>query len=155
PVDRGRGGQQRELKIRHIVGALRRTASGECSPNQRQQCQRDQYRDTAENVRRVGLKFGRQQVRECLHGRLSSRAKRMPRLPSIMSAVSVDARLTDEDRSMYLLVTVLALGAPPTDDWKSQESAHLRNVQQVTADFVRAGEGYFSPDGRKIIFQAE
>jgi TolB protein len=25
----------------------------------------------------------------------------------------------------------------------------------VTADFVRAGEGYFSPDGKQIIFQAE
>ena len=28
-------------------------------------------------------------------------------------------------------------------------------VAQVTDGFVRAGEGYFSPDGKKIIFQAE
>src|SRR5258708_4023645 len=56
---------------------------------------------------------------------------------------------------MYLLITVLALGAPPTDSWKEQEAVHLRNIRQLTADFVRAGEGYFSPDGRKIIFQAE
>src|SRR5947209_1641152 len=36
-----------------------------------------------------------------------------------------------------------------------QEAAHLKNIRQVTQDFVRAGEGYFSPDGTKIIFQAE
>jgi TolB protein len=35
------------------------------------------------------------------------------------------------------------------------ESPYLSNVRQVTRDFVRAGEGYFSPDGSKIIFQAE
>lgn len=56
---------------------------------------------------------------------------------------------------MFLLVTALALGAPPTEDWKSQEAAHLQNVRPLTSDFVRAGEGYFSPDGKKIIFQAE
>jgi len=57
---------------------------------------------------------------------------------------------------MFLLLTAsLALGAPPTDDWKAQEAVHLRNIKAVTADFVRAGEGYFSPDGKKIIFQAE
>ena len=56
---------------------------------------------------------------------------------------------------MYLLVTMFALGVPPTDGWKAQEDAHLRDVRPLTADFVRAGEGYFSPDGKKIIFQAE
>src|SRR5581483_10930476 len=40
-------------------------------------------------------------------------------------------------------------------DWQKQEAAHLRNIRQVTHDFVRAGEGYFSPDGKQIIFQAE
>jgi Tol biopolymer transport system component len=45
--------------------------------------------------------------------------------------------------------------APP--DWEKAESVHLRNIRQVTRDeaFARAGEGYFSPDGRTIIFQAE
>jgi Tol biopolymer transport system component len=41
------------------------------------------------------------------------------------------------------------------DDWQKQEAAHLKNIRQVTQDYVRAGEGYFSPDGSKIIFQAE
>src|SRR5437764_12604073 len=56
---------------------------------------------------------------------------------------------------MFLLLTSLALGAPPADDWKAQEACLLQNIKPVTGDFVRAGEGYFSPDGRKIIFQAE
>jgi TolB protein len=56
---------------------------------------------------------------------------------------------------MLLLIASLALGSPPADDWKSQESAHLKNIRQLTTDFVRAGEGYFSPDGTQIVFQAE
>ena len=40
-------------------------------------------------------------------------------------------------------------------DWQKLEAAHLKNIRQVTSDFVRAGEGYFSPDGKQIIFQAE
>src|SRR5256885_10670460 len=55
---------------------------------------------------------------------------------------------------MYALLTVLALGAEPIE-WEKAEEPHLKNVRQVTRDFVRAGEGYFSPDGRTIIFQAE
>jgi Tol biopolymer transport system component len=41
------------------------------------------------------------------------------------------------------------------DDWRKQEAVHLKNIRQVTKDYVRAGEGYFSPDGKWIIFQAE
>ena len=55
-----------------------------------------------------------------------------------------------------LLTAALAAPAqPPAEDWKAAESAHLKNIRQVTFDFVRAGEGYFSPDGRRIIYQAE
>ena len=50
-------------------------------------------------------------------------------------------------------------GLPPAEaeDWKKAEASHLRNIRQVTSEdsFVRAGEGYFSPDGKTIIFQAE
>lgn len=49
----------------------------------------------------------------------------------------------------------LFLLAQPTDDWQKSESTYLRNIRQVTQDYLRAGEGYFSPDGTKIIFQAE
>ncbi|MCS6863594.1 MAG: biopolymer transporter Tol [Gemmataceae bacterium] len=54
-----------------------------------------------------------------------------------------------------LLVTLALTAAAEPDDWAKAESAYLTNIQQVTFDFVRAGEGYFSPDGTKIIFQAE
>ncbi len=47
--------------------------------------------------------------------------------------------------------------APPAlsaDEVVRLEAAHLTNVRQVTSGLARAGEGYFSPDGRAIIFQA-
>jgi TolB protein len=57
---------------------------------------------------------------------------------------------------MIPLFLALTLGAEPTPpDWAKDEAPHLTNVKQLTSDFVRAGEGYFSPDGKKIIFQAE
>jgi TolB protein len=55
---------------------------------------------------------------------------------------------------MLHLIALFAL-AQPGDDWQAQEAKYLKNIRQVTHDFVRAGEGYFSPDGRSIIFQAE
>ncbi|MFN4258237.1 MAG: TolB family protein [Gemmataceae bacterium] len=58
---------------------------------------------------------------------------------------------------MFSLCTYLALtaAADPSTDFTKLEAAHLSNIRQLTHDFVRAGEGYFSPDGKKIIFQAE
>lgn len=41
------------------------------------------------------------------------------------------------------------------EDWKNAENEHLKNIRQVTREFARAGESYFSPDGKSIIFQAE
>ena len=56
---------------------------------------------------------------------------------------------------MWTLITLLILGGQPADDWQKLEAAHLKNIRQVTFNFARAGEGYFSPDGSRIIFQAE
>ena len=53
----------------------------------------------------------------------------------------------------FLLIATLI--QPATADWATREAKHLENIHQVTSGFVRAGEGYFSPDGKKIIFQAE
>ncbi len=36
----------------------------------------------------------------------------------------------------------------------SIEGQYLSNLRQVTSGFVKAGEGYFSPDGSQIIYQA-
>ena len=37
----------------------------------------------------------------------------------------------------------------------SIEGRFLSNVRQVTSGFVKAGEGYFSPDGKEIVYQAQ
>lgn len=61
-------------------------------------------------------------------------------------------------RSLFILVClpILVVAQPPAaGDWQQQEAACLSNIKQVTHDFVRAGESYFSPDGKSIIFQAE
>lgn len=41
-------------------------------------------------------------------------------------------------------------GLPPS----VLEAKHLANIKQVTSGLPRAGEGYFSPDGKHIIYQA-
>jgi Tol biopolymer transport system component len=55
---------------------------------------------------------------------------------------------------MHALLACLVLASDPVD-WQKAEAALLKNIRQVTTDFARAGEGYFSPDGKQIIFQAE
>jgi Tol biopolymer transport system component len=55
---------------------------------------------------------------------------------------------------MLALLACLALNSDATE-WQKLEAIHLKNIRQLTKDFVRAGEGYFSPDMKQIIFQAE
>ncbi|WP_020472165.1 TolB family protein [Zavarzinella formosa] len=55
---------------------------------------------------------------------------------------------------MFPLLLALSIAAEPPK-WTEEENAHLTNIKAVTSEYVRAGEGYFSPDGKKIIFQAE
>lgn len=45
-------------------------------------------------------------------------------------------------------------GSASAEEVARLEGAHLSNVRQVTSGFSKAGEGYFRPDGRAIIFQA-
>src|SRR5216683_1531824 len=52
---------------------------------------------------------------------------------------------------MFVTLACLLIAAEPAD-WEKAEAAHLANIKQVTSGFVRAGEGYFSPDGKQIIF---
>ena len=56
---------------------------------------------------------------------------------------------------LLLLAAVLAASAraegPPVSPL---EGKFLHNVRQLTTGFEKAGEGYFSPDGKSIIFQA-
>ena len=55
------------------------------------------------------------------------------------------------------LLTLILLAQPPADagDWKAAEAAHLTSITQLTKGFARAGEGYFAPDGKSIVYQAE
>jgi TolB protein len=46
----------------------------------------------------------------------------------------------------------VAVGAEPPG--VSIEAAYLSNLRQVTSGFVRAGEGYFSPDAQQVVYQA-
>lgn len=55
---------------------------------------------------------------------------------------------------MLSLFAALALAADQPD-WAVAEARFLTNIRQLTHDYVRAGEGYFSPDGKTIIYQAE
>ncbi len=60
---------------------------------------------------------------------------------------------------ILLLVLTAALAqhpdaAPQSAEDAAREARHLSNIQQVTFGFPRAGEGYFRPDGKAIIFQA-
>jgi TolB protein len=55
---------------------------------------------------------------------------------------------------MLPVLFALVVSAPPSD-WEKAEGEYLSNVKQLTKDFVRAGEGYFSPDGKQIVYQAE
>ncbi len=47
-----------------------------------------------------------------------------------------------------------AASAMPAEEVARLEARHLKKIQQVTYGLARAGEGYFSPDGQSIIFQA-
>jgi len=50
--------------------------------------------------------------------------------------------------------SVVAFAAGRLSAADSVEGQFLHDVRQVTSGYVRAGEGYFAPDEKKIIFQA-
>jgi Tol biopolymer transport system component len=54
----------------------------------------------------------------------------------------------------HLPVVLGALVVTPSLAADSGESKFLSNIRQVTSGMQKAGEGYFSPDGRSIIYQA-
>lgn len=56
--------------------------------------------------------------------------------------------------SRLLVFFLLATTAFAADD-ATQETRFLSNARQLVFEGKRSGEGYFSPDGRKLIFQSE
>src|SRR5262249_14110521 len=101
-----------------------------------------------------------------LGGRRSIRDCRMERMELFRSETSEpfsyngegfashDQVFSAKEFLMFAMLACLALAADPTD-WEKAEAVHLKSIRQLTFDFVRAGEGYFSPDAKQIIFQAE
>ncbi len=57
---------------------------------------------------------------------------------------------------LLALLAATALGQNPASAAEADtlEAGHLKNIRQVTTGFSKAGEGYFSPDGKSVIFQA-
>lgn len=54
--------------------------------------------------------------------------------------------------ALLIVLPSVAIGEEPSA--AQQESQHLGNIRQVTFGLPRAGEGYFSPDGQFIVYQA-
>ncbi len=65
-------------------------------------------------------------------------------LPALLSAIGIALTVTLPGQ---------AEDSTPSSP-KAQEAKHLANIRQVTVGLPRAGEGYFSPDGTKIVYQA-
>tara|TARA_R110002072_G_scaffold146075_1_gene292769 strand:+ start:20283 stop:21335 length:1053 start_codon:yes stop_codon:yes gene_type:complete len=62
-------------------------------------------------------------------------------------------------RTLLLSVAVLTLSIitavnAADESAAVKEAKHLSNIRQVTSGLPRAGEGYFSPDGKSIVYQA-
>ena len=54
----------------------------------------------------------------------------------------------------FLPALAMAQPAAEKPATESIEGKYLKNITQVTSGFVKAGEGYFSPNGKQIIYQA-
>ncbi len=57
-------------------------------------------------------------------------------------------------RAILLIVLMLVAALPTYAGDAKKEAVHLRNIRQLTFAGSRSGEGYFSPDGRQILFQS-
>ena len=58
---------------------------------------------------------------------------------------------------LNVFLLLMSTGIPDTVSLArgdEQEDRYLSHVRQITDSFTKAGEGYFSPDGRRIVFQA-
>ena len=56
---------------------------------------------------------------------------------------------------LLLINTMSAFGEDTANETQLNESQFLKNIRQLTYEGKRAGEGYFSEDGRTLIFQSE
>ena len=59
---------------------------------------------------------------------------------------------------LILILLLILFGSPSVSNadepaQSSIEKDFLTNIRQVTSGMVKAGEGYFSPDGTMIVYQ--
>ncbi|HVS13414.1 MAG TPA: hypothetical protein VMV46_05805 [Thermoanaerobaculia bacterium] len=69
-----------------------------------------------------------------------------------------DRRPTALPMAALAIAALLAAGGAPSraaDDAAADESAFLSRVRRLVFEGERSGEGYFSPDGRHMVFQSE
>ena len=59
-----------------------------------------------------------------------------------------------QHRRLVVFAVLLAAAAPAFAGDAEHEARHLRHIKQLTFDGSRSGEGYFSPDGNRIVFQS-
>ena len=57
--------------------------------------------------------------------------------------------------SIFILALALAISPIFAADDTTKEARFLTNTRQLIFEGRRSGEGYFSPDGSKLIFQSE
>src|SRR5579885_2023873 len=57
--------------------------------------------------------------------------------------------------AVVLVVPLAAQIAPPSGVAPLQERDFLTRVRRLTVEGRRAGEGYWSPDGKRLVFQSE
>src|SRR5438094_7863190 len=58
-------------------------------------------------------------------------------------------------KAARLLLAVLALGALVTAADNNHERDFLSRIRRLTVEGKRAGEGYWAPDGKRLVFQSE
>ncbi len=77
-------------------------------------------------------------------------------LAALTVAVTAAAALAQQGGGGAPAAPTTPTTPPPSLDWQKLEAPILRNHVQLTsrAKFVKAGEAYFAPNGRWVIFQA-
>jgi Tol biopolymer transport system component len=68
--------------------------------------------------------------------------------------------LTWNSQQMRVVLVLLTILSQPilsllAQEIPAEESAYLSNIRQLTLEGKRAGEGYFSADGKQLVFQSE
>ena len=67
----------------------------------------------------------------------------------------MNSNLAKPVRLLLLTFLLVPLGSPAADPPSTSETQFLSNTRQLIFEGKRSGEGYFSPDGKALIFQSE